>query len=256
MGGDESNNLNFVTGTYIDINHFSCYMAIVICMSFGYLTNILSGSFRTNISGWRQRLRQIIKLVGTKTGLIFFLILFMSSALVLSGSRMAICSIIISILFMCSIIFKKMFFRKIFFIFISVSILTLWVGLYPVVNRFSRDSEGMEIEAGMGTCGYAFPINKTIKRQLFNDHSHNLILNTGFSCVIIALAGGVYYLIMVVKLCIRRRDPFVRGITIGCLGVILYVILHSLTGTSLQIPANALHLSIVTGIMHKTITQL
>jgi O-antigen ligase len=113
---------------------------------------------------------------------------------------------------------------------------------------------------GLGTYEYAFPKYKTIKRQLLYDHAHNdyleLISGTGFTGFIIIITGSAYFLIMVTRLFIRRRDPFVRGITIGCLGGISYIILHSLTDFNLQIPANALHLSMITGIMHKAVTQL
>jgi O-antigen ligase len=92
------------------------------------------------------------------------------------------------------------------------------------------------------------------------DHTHNdyleLISDTGFTGLIIVIAGAAYYLFMVTRLWFQRRNPFVRGITVGCLGGIAYIILHSFTDFNLQIPANALHLSIITGIMHKTVTQL
>ncbi len=194
---------------------------------------------------------------------------------------MGICSFITSVILMSLIISKKMSLRKISIILIPVCLIALWIGLNPVFKRFSQITNTMEVEGsrshiwkdtsnlikefpvlgtGLGTYEYAFPKYKTIKRQLLYDHAHNdyleLISNTGFAGFIIIIAGGAYYLIMVTRLFIRRRDPFVRGITIGCLGGISYIILHSLTDFNLQIPANALHLSMITGIMHKTITQL
>ncbi|MCP4267899.1 MAG: O-antigen ligase family protein [Candidatus Brocadiaceae bacterium] len=271
----------FVTGTYINRNHFSWYMALVICTGFGYLTYISSGFIKTNVSGWRQRLSRIINQVGTKTGLLFFIILIMSSSLILSGSRMGICSFITSVILMSLIKSKKMSLRKISIVLIPVCLIALWIGLNPVFKRFSQITNTMGVEGsrshiwkdtsnlikefpvlgtGLGTYEYAFPKYKTIKRQRLYDHAHNdyleLISNTGFAGFVIIIAGGAYYLIMVTRLFIRRRDPFVRGITIGCLGGMSYIILHSLTDFNLQIPANALHLSMITGIMHKTITQL
>jgi hypothetical protein len=80
--------------------------------------------------------------------------------------------------------------------------------------------------------------------------------DTGFTGFFIVIAGAAYYLFMVTRLWFQRRNPFVKGVTIGCLGGIAYIILHSLTDFNLQIPANTLHLSIITDIMHKTITQL
>ena len=140
--------LGFVTGTYINRNHFAGYMAIVICMSFGYLAYISSDFIKNNVSGWRYKLSRIINLVGTRSGLLFFLILIMSSALILSGSRMGICSFIVSIILMSLMISKKMSIRKISLILIPVSILALWLGLNPVINRFSRTYKHVESNTG------------------------------------------------------------------------------------------------------------
>jgi O-antigen ligase len=274
-------NLNFVTGTYINLNHFAGYMAIVICISLGYITYILSKSSNFDVSGWREKLSRIINLIGTKAGLLSFLILIMSSALILSGSRVGICSFITSIILMSIMISKKITIKKILLILLPVCLMTIWIGLNPVINKFSRIPKNVEAEGrrpqvwkdtynlikefptlgtGLGTYEYMFPKYKTYRAQVLYDHTHNdyleLMSNTGFTGFFIVIAGAAYYLFMVTRLWFQRRNPFVKGITIGCLGGIAYIILHSLTDFNLQIPANALQLSIITGIMHKTITQL
>jgi O-antigen ligase len=159
--------------------------------------------------------------------------------------------------------------------------MSLWIGLNPVIKGFSEVSKDLEKEGartrvwqdtcnlikdyptlgtGLGTYEYAYPKYKTISRQVLYDHTHNdyleLMSDTGITGVFIVIAGAAYYLFMVTRLWFQRRNSFVRSITIGCLGGITYIILHSLTDFNLHIPANALHLSIITGIMHKTITQL
>ncbi|MBO1223355.1 MAG: O-antigen ligase family protein [Candidatus Scalindua sediminis] len=280
-------NLGFVTGTYINLNHFAGYMAIVICVSFGYLTYKLSKLSNSNVSlrvratGWREKLSRIINLIGTKAGLLSFLILIMSSTLILSGSRMGICSFITAIILMSIMISKKVSIKKMLLIFLPVCLMAVWIGLNPVIKRFSRISEGMEKEGrrtliwndtynlvkdfpvfgtGLGTYEYAFPKYKTIRKQLLYDHAHNdyleLITDTGFTGFIIVIAGAAYYLFIVIRMWFQRRNSFVRGITVGCLGGIAYILLHSLTDFNLQIPANALHITIITGIMYKTVTQL
>lgn len=167
------------------------------------------------------------------------------------------------------------------FILLPICLMTIWIGLNPVITRFSHISKSMEAEGsrthiwkdtynlmkdfpalgtGLGTYEYAFPKYKTIKAQKLYDHAHNdyleLISDTGFTGFIIVIAGAAYYLFIVIRMWFRRKNSFVRGITVGCLGGIAYILLHSLTDFNLQIPANALHLAIITGIMHKTITQL
>ena len=284
--------LGFVTGTYLNRNHFAGYLAIVICMGFGYLISTLSGSSNSNVTlrvrdstesatGWRQKLSQIINSIGTGTGLLFFILLIMSSALILSGSRMGICSFIAAIIIVGFVISKKSSIKKTFLILIPVFLIAVWIGLNPVIKRFSQVSSELESESGriqvwkdtsvlikdfpamgtgLGTYEYAFPKYKTFKAQTIYDHAHNdyleLISDTGFTGFIIVIAGGAYYLFMVTRLWFKRRSPFVRCITSGCLGGIAYIMLHSFTDFNLQVPANALHLSIITGIMHKTLTQL
>ncbi|MCP4268255.1 MAG: O-antigen ligase family protein [Candidatus Brocadiaceae bacterium] len=273
--------LGFVSGTYINRNHFAGYMAIAICMSFGYLAYILSGNIKTNVSGWRQKLSRIINMVGTKSGLLFFALLIMSTSLILSGSRMGICSFITSVILMSLVVSKKISIKKTSIILIPVCLIALWIGLNPVIERFSKISNHMESEGarlyqwkdtynlikdfpisgtGLGTYEYSFAKYKANKHQRVYDHTHNdyleLIANAGLAGFIIIMAGGSWYLFAVTRLLYRRQDPFVRYVSIGCLGGITYIILHSLTDFNLQVPANALYLSMITGIMHKTVTQV
>ena len=274
-------NSNFVTGTYVNLNHYSGYMAFVICMSFGYLTYLLSKIPITTETMWRQRLVQMINLIGTRAGLISFLILIMSSALILSGSRMGICSFVTAVILMSIMISKKVSIKKLLIIVLPICLMSVWIGLNPVIKKFSSASVDIEAEGGrkqiwndtynlikdfpalgtgLGTYEYVFPKYKTIKAQKLFDHAHNdyleLISDMGFTGFLIVIAGAVYYLFIIIKMWFQRKNSFVRGITVGCFGGIAYIIVHSLTDFNLHIPANALHLSIITGIMHKTVTQL
>jgi O-antigen ligase len=274
-------NSNFVTGTYVNLNHYSGYMAFVICMSFGYLTYLLSKIPITTETMWRQRLVQMINLIGTRAGLISFLILIMSSALILSGSRMGICSFVTAVILISIMISKKVSIKKLLIIVLPICLMSVWIGLNPVIKKFSSASVDIEAEGGrkqiwndtynlikdfpalgtgLGTYEYVFPKYKTIKAQKLFDHAHNdyleLISDMGFTGFLIVIAGAVYYLFIIIKMWFQRKNSFVRGITVGCFGGIAYIIVHSLTDFNLHIPANALHLSIITGIMHKTVTQL
>jgi hypothetical protein len=285
-----SKTVNYVTGTYVNRNHFAGYLAIVTCISVGYLTYISTNISNSNITGWRQKLVRTINIMGSKSGILFFLILIMFSALILSGSRMGIFSIITVIIFMSIMISNNTstqrgvkFIKKIYFILIPVCLMTLWLGLEPVFKRFTLFSETMKATrdvgriqvwkdtsslikdfptfgTGLGTFEYAFPKYKTFRRKVLYDHAHNdyveLMSDTGFTGLIIVIAGAAYYLFIVIRMWFRRKNSFVRGITVGCLGGIAYIIIHSLTDFNLHIPANALYLTIITGIMHKTITQL
>ena len=182
---------------------------------------------------------------------------------------------------MSIMISKKVSIKRLLIIVLPICLMAVWIGLNPVIKKFSNTSVDIEAEGrrthiwndtynlikdfpalgtGLGTYEYVFPKYKTIKAQKLYDHAHNdyleLVSDTGFTGFIIVIAGVIYYLFIVVKIWLRRKNSFVRGITVGCFGGIAYIIIHSLTDFNLHIPANALHLSIITGIMHKTITQL
>ncbi len=277
----KAHHLESVTGTYLNRNHFVAYLSIVICMSFGYIVYISSNLSLSNVSKLRKKMSQMINIIGTREALLFFLILIMSTAVVLSCSRMGICSFITAIIIMSIMISKKISIKKMTLIVLPICLLAVWIGLNPVIKRFSDTSKDVKTEGsriqvwkdtfslikdfpvlgtGLGTYEYAFPKYKTFKQQILYDHAHNdyiqLMSNTGITGFIIAIAGAAYYLFVIMKIWFKRKSHFVRCITVGCLGGITYIILHSFTDFNLQIPANALHLSVITGIMHKTITQL
>ncbi len=285
----KTRHLESVTGTYWNRNHFAGYMALVICISIGYLTCMFSRTSNSKASGWRQKLGRIINMSGTRAGLISFLALIMSTALVLSGSRMGICSFVIAIILMSILLLNKTehhswkiyIIKKISLILIPICLLVLWIGINPVINRFSNTSRDLKSESnrigiwkdssglikdfpalgtGLGTYEYVFPKYKTFDTPLLYDHAHNdyleLISDTGFLGLVIVVTGFTYLLLIVFKILLQSKNSFVRGVTAGCLGGFAYIMLHSLTDFNLQIPANAMLLSVITGIMHKTVTQL
>ncbi len=182
---------------------------------------------------------------------------------------------------MSIIISKEISIKKTFLIVLPVCLFAVWIGINPVIKRFSIIHKEVEVKAGriqvwkdtsgliqdfpalgtgLGTYEYAFPKYKTFKAQLLYNHAHNdylqLMSDTGIAGFAIIIAGGAWYLFVVMRIWFKRKNTFVRYITIGCLGGITYIILHSLTDFNLHIPANALHLSVITGIMYKTVTQL
>lgn len=269
------------TGTYINRNHFAGYLAMVICLTFGYVTYLFSTHSKSNPITWRQRLSRITDLINKKIVIFIFLVLIMATALILSGSRMGIFSFSTSMILMSILLYKKKHIKIILFCLLAIYFIVVWLGINPVLKRFSLIQSHLTSETGrpkiwadtynlmkdfpalgtgLGAYQYIYPKYKTIPSRYFYDHAHNdyleLLADTGFIGFIIVITGYLIYLFKVIKIWSMRRNPFVKGITIGCLGGITYIVFHSLTDFNLHIPANALHLSIITGIMHKTITQL
>ena len=139
----------------------------------------------------------------------------------------------------------------------------LLIGINPILERFSADqvrNEGRPIlykytldlishypsfGTGPGTYVYAYPRFEKIQTPGLTDHAHNDYLELlaemgviGGGGLIIAAFGAF------VSLFIRwtkRKDPFVKGISLGILAGILAILVHSFGDFNLRIPANAVY---------------
>jgi O-antigen ligase len=267
-----------VTGTYINRNHLAGYLGMVIPVAFGLLiARSLNYSF-IHTGSWRHRLSGIESYL-SKNSLIIFAAIVMILTLIFSQSRMGIFSLLCSLSFMSLVIIaSSRERRKRTFISISTLVIILvlwgsWIGLNPVVERFSSvfrewASEGGRpviwkdtvnlvkdfpaLGTGLGTYIYIFPKYKTIRARLLYDHAHNDYLEylseIGIIGILIMLAGIALFIIKIIKRWQKRRDAYVRGMTLGGLTGIVAIILHSAADFNLHIPANALLLAIIMGL--------
>jgi len=126
---------------------------------------------------------------------------------------------------MSTMISKRISIKKITLILLPVCLMVVWIGLNPVIKRFSETPKAMKAEGeriivwkdtynlikdfptlgtGLGTYEYAFPKYKTIRRQVLYNHTHNdyleLMSDTGITGFFIVIAGAAYYLFMVTRL--------------------------------------------------------
>lgn len=272
-----------VTGTYINRNHFAGYLEMVIPLTFGLLISHQWKVFNNPSKSWRYRLSTLDSWLSTNALLIFAAII-MILTLIFSQSRMGIFSLLGSMSFMSLVLLissKRT--RKRIIIFISTLALILilwgtWIGLNPVLERFSFIPQEYASESGrpvvwkdtinlikdfpilgtgLGTYVHIFPRYKTVKAQVLYDHAHNdyleFLSEVGIIGVSIVLVGIGLFTIKVIKRWRERRDPFVKGITLGGLTGIVAILLHSATDFNLHIPANALLLSIILGLTWVTV---
>jgi O-antigen ligase len=267
-----------VTGTYINRNHFAGYLEMVIPIAFGLLI------YQSNIhrfystGSWRHRLSGIESYL-SKNGILIFGAIIMILALVFSQSRMGIISLLSSMGFMGFMLLissKRRRKRIVIFILIlaliSIFFLT-WIGLNPVFERFTFIPQELESESsrpivwkdtinlikdfpisgtGLGTYIHIFPRYKTISTRILYDHAHNDYLEffseVGIVGVFIMLAGFGLFIIRIFRRWKERRDPYVKGLTLGGLTGVIAILIHSITDFNLHIPANALLLAIILGL--------
>ena len=242
-----------VTGTFINRNHFAGYMEMVIPLSLGFLlaTKVSSGGYLP------------------KKILLGFLIVIMAGAVILSRSRMGILSLVASLLFMGLMYWRRKSARKrtltIVSVMVAAILVTIWLGLSPVLNRFSLLTEELDFSqgrlavwkatislikdypiwgTGLGTFGDIFSRYKPASIQALFSHTHNdyleFISDTGVVGFSIAIWIGISSLIS----SFRRNCP-IRSICLGGLAAMVAMLIHSFADFNLHIPANALLLVII-----------
>jgi O-antigen ligase len=272
---DKKYNLDCVTGTFINRNHFAAYMEL----SFPLLLALVVGRIsRLKSFGGKLlvRVAHALENEGSKILLLLFLITLVAVALVFSLSRSGITFAILS-----SIVFFFLYYRtnnrltrKVYWLTTAGAIIALsvWIGLDPLLERFFRISDQFsEKEArlslwkntidiflsfpiagtGAGTFKEVFSMFRTFPTHLSFNEAHNDYLQqlseTGLFTffLFIALFSCLIYRLRKI---IAQRLTRIVVLQIGCFCSILSLGLHSLTDFSFQIPAVALTGTIITAL--------
>jgi O-antigen ligase len=110
---------------------------------------------------------------------------------------------------------------------------------------------------GFGTFQYIYRKYKTVDDQFFYEHTHNdyleILSNLGLIGFLIVLVGIVLFLRKILLRWIERKDPYAKGITLGGVCAVFAILTHSLVDFNLHVPANALFLSIILGLIFNTV---
>jgi len=152
-----------------------------------------------------------------------------------------------------------------------------WVGLDPVLSRFEviHDPGYMATEGrvgiwksdlglirdyplagtGLGTFGLGFRHYQTTGLNYFFDHAHNDYLefasDMGLPGAVLLFVPILYLLARMVISFLTDNRRYRRAVTLGCIGSVLALLVHSAMDFNLQIPANALILATILGIGYK-----
>ena len=106
--------------------------------------------------------------------------------------------------------------------------------------------------AGLGTYKTVF---QRYKQEDFDyrlsiyDHAHNdyleIIAEVGIIGIIPLFFGILYFIIVILKKWAKTKNPFSKGISLGGVGAMAYISLHSLMDFNLHIPSNAMIFCII-----------
>ncbi len=272
---EKIHNLDSVTGTFVNRNHLSGYLEMVIPLAIGLIIariNLFSGSHLT-FREWLLRLGE----KGLSTNILLCLgVVLMAVAIIFSRSRSGVFILVFTfILFFgfTAVHFGMSRFRRkriqnfLQVAFIIIALISLYIGIDRTLQRFSLDrilSEGRPtywlnamrtfsdfpvFGTGLGTFGPLYPNMEGEAGPMALVHAHNDYLEyltelglVGFSL----LLGGILFIGVASFLVWRtRHHPEVKGLALGGIVSLLAILIHSITDFNLHIPANLVLFSVV-----------
>jgi len=266
------------TGTFVNRNHFAGYLGMIVFISIGYLLSKVPVKIRKEY-GLKQGLINLFNSAKTpESGIVLIMIITMILGIVFSLSRMGVFSFVVSILLLILLALlhkQRRIVSLIFIIFALALSVSLWYGLDPLIERYHQ-SAGSYINravvweatwrlikdfpvtgSGLGTYADIFQRYKPKDFShllLIYDHAHNdyleIVSEVGMIGILPILFGGIYLLVVLFKKWNGSENGFSRQISLGGIGAMFYILLHSLTDFNMHIPANAMTLFIIMGIAH------
>jgi len=279
--------LESVTGTYINRNHFAGLMEICLLLAAAYAAALSDRKKKEKTipgphAGLRIRLSRY--LTGeknlSKRAFIIFAGVVMGIGLVFSASRGGLISAAGAMLCMSLLfIFRKNHRRKGFIIlllFLITSAYALYIGIEYPAGRFKTLDISIKYRAGLtqttmalfadykltgvgvGNFQYAYPRYQPVERMnRFVRHAHNdwvqFLSEAGITGFLLLLIGISYHVYRTIRLWRKRRDPFAVCLGVAPLAVMTAMVIHAISDFNLHIPANVLMLAAVMAVGHSAL---
>ena len=264
-----------VFGPYINRNHFSGYIEMLIPLGLGYLLSQFHQIPGRGKTGWNRIISRWTHPEANRLVLIFFCILVMTVTLFLTLSRSGILSLLTALVMIALLLLPRSFRGKTLLPIglLCLSLISLiWFGMGPVIDRLSTlrniaedpsladrlhvwgDTLEMISDhpisgTGLGTFEIAYPAYKSLPGNLRYIHAHNdylqLLAESGWVGFIMMMGASILVVSLILRSIFRSQGRWSRGMLIGILGSILTMVIHSLTDFNLHIPANALLMSVI-----------
>jgi len=267
--------LDTVTGTFVNRNHLSGYLEMVIPLAIGLI--IAKGNlFSTERLKWREKILRISE-KGFSTNLLMSIaIIIMSLGIIFSKSRSGIFLLVFSFIlfFGLAVLYfrrtedqKKWISTFLAIIFIFIVIFSLYIGLSNTLERFSLDKLLLEkrpvfwentlglfkdfpiFGTGLGTFSSLYPDWDQDGNLVRVYHAHNDYLEylseLGIMGFLFLLMGILFMIIKSFLVWRGRRRAEVKGLALGGIIALICMLIHSITDFNLHIPANMILFSVV-----------
>jgi len=260
LGGLSDHSRQFLSGPYVNHNHFAGYLELVIPLSIGML---------------------LIPVDRGKKIILTYCSIIMVVALALTMSRGGWTGLVCSLLVMGFLLARRESYSKKVYIVLSFVIIigfTLTIiALNPLIERLSTVEDISKnlytydlrmrtwhgtvrmikdhpfTGTGIGTFAIAFPKYRVPGLQGLLVHTHNDYLQVVSEMGIFVL-GIIIWLIFSTlragfKTFFRTRSNFKQGITLGATAGIVAILIHSFVDFNLHIPANAILFTVVAALL-------
>ena len=257
----------YVTGTFVNRNHFAGHMELTLPLALGLL---MAGFPRIGYSPtWRIFARNAVIMLSGAWGRTLFFCVVMFSGLFLSASRGGVASFFAATGAVYMVFFAmrgvwSMEGRFAPAILALAVIAASWLGLGRLPARYDTTDLLLENRpkvwedciplmrdyaltgSGAGTFKSVYPLyqNKNTS-ALFFDHAHNdyieSLVENGAPVSALLLAAVALSLLRITAGFFKRRDPLMRGIIFASLAGTISILVHSIVDFNFQIPANAIY---------------
>lgn len=268
-------NLDAVTGTFVNRNHLSGYLEMIIPLAIGLIIARIS-LFSLARMKWREKLIRLSERGLSTNMLITAGIIVMSLAIILSKSRSGVFLLIfifilffeLTVLYFGMVRFQQKWIKNfLMFSFLIIIIISFYIGIEATIERFAMDKllhGGRPIYwsnvtsivgdfplfgTGLGTFASVYPAYEENRMPGHLSHAHNDFLEylSELGVVgMILLFGGILFMGVSSFLIWRvRRHPEVKGLAMGGIVAIVVILIHSITDFNLHIPANMVLFTVV-----------
>jgi len=269
--------LDSVTGTFVNRNHFSGYLEMIIPLAIGLM---IARADLFSLAGmrWREKILRLSRKGFSINLIIGTCIVIMSLAIILSQSRSGVFLLVFAFIlfFELTILYfgrakeQQRWSRNFLVVtFLLITFISLYVGIEATIERFSLDEllrEGRPLYwsnvstiirefplfgIGLGSFGSVYPSFEAGVELDYGrlSHAHNDYLEYLAELGLVGgilLFGGILFMAVNSFLVWReRRHPEVKGLAMGGIIAMVSILIHSLTDFNLHIPANMLLFTVV-----------
>lgn len=267
--------LDCVTGTFVNRNHLSGYLEMVIPLAVGLVIARID-FFDWSGLKWKEKLVRISERGLAWNGLISLGIVGMALAIIFSKSRSGVFVLVFGFILLSGL--AGLYFRRgeeekkgiktfLKVVFLVIVVISLYIGIGATLERFSLDKIlqeqrprvwGNTLEiigdfpifgSGLGTFESVYTAYEESGKFVKWSHAHNDYLQYAAEVGVVGLAlllGGILFMLVnSFRIWRERRHPQVKGLALGGIVGLVGILIHSITDFNLHIPANMVLFTVI-----------